>query len=275
MARRSWSHLAWLTLGTTLLALSPVLAERTRPAVAVLGFQNRSGYGGKLLGRRAADQLALDLGLTGYWRVLDRAQCDRVCAERDLSPPYAVGSLQELGHALEADLVFTGIVQSVEISPRSGEVRTRLYVEAVDQVAGQPVLGVQQLAVEARTDKQPVATDVLVGRAMAQVCAAAAALSAQGPGVQGQVSDPGDGKVLTLTFADKVTLEAGQRLLLYRAVPEGDQRVAGKLIGSLMVVETKAGACRAKVLGQAGDIHTEDLAVTIGAPPKRPTGGQK
>ena len=275
MRRRRLAHLTGLALGTLLLMLSPALAERTRPAVVVLPLQNLSNYGGKLLGRRAADQLALDLGTTGYWRVLDRAQADRACQQRDLTPPFAVGYLQEIGFALNADLVFSGAVQSVAIAPRTGEVTVRVYVEAVDQVSGQAALGTIQTATQTRDAAKPLPTDVLVGQALALACGAAAAFSAQGPGAQGELSDPADSKLVVVKFAPEVTLAAGQRLLLYRSSLDGDQRVAGKLIASLMVVEGKAGACRARVLGKAGDIHTDDLALTIGAPPTRSRGGAK
>lgn len=238
-------------------------AVKFRPAVAVLTVQNLSNHGGGLLGRRAADQLALDLGNTGAWRVLDRAQTDRACRQRELSPPYAVGYMQAVGHALGADLVAGGTVQTVTVDARAGVARLALYVEIVDQVSGQLVVGAQQKAEARRDSAKPEPTDVLVGRALAEACAKAAKLSAAGPGAQGEVTDPGDGKAVVLKLADQAVLKPGQRLLLYRAITEGEERLPGKLIAAVMVAKSDATTTEARVLARSGDIHTGDIAVTI------------
>ncbi|MEI6501501.1 MAG: hypothetical protein WCP21_10825, partial [Armatimonadota bacterium] len=115
-----------------------------RPGAVVLGFGNTSAYSGHLLGRRAADQLALDLGGSGVWRVLDRAQTDRACEQRDLRSPYATAYLQELGHALGGDVLFTGTVQKLEVDPKEGKIAVTVYVEALDQVSGQTALATLQ-----------------------------------------------------------------------------------------------------------------------------------
>lgn len=256
-------------LGAMLAALvgagmAPASAAAFRPAVAVLLLQNLSPYGGRLLGRRAADQLALDLGATGLWRVLDRAQTDRACQQRELRPPYAGGYMQEVGFALGADLIFSGTLQSVEISAAAGRVRVALYAEAIDQVSGQVVLGTRQTAEVTRDAKRPEPTDVLVSQALASACAAVAKLSAAGPQVQAQIDDPRDGKSVTLKLPAETTLATGQRLLLYRAVPEGAGHVPGKLLAALMVSRASAGSCEAQVLAHSGDIHSGDLAFTVG-----------
>lgn len=246
-----------------LLALSPCHAG-FRPGAAVLSFQNTSVYSGHLLGRRAADQLALDLGASGLWRVVDRAQCDRACAQRDLRPPYAVAYQQELGHALGADVIFAGAVQRLEVDPKLGRIRVTVYVEATDQVSGQSILGTLQSGEARRNERTPEPTDVLIGEALARACGAVAEAAARSTGIIATVADPGDGKTVSLTLPPGAVVRSGYRFLLYRAVTEGGEHVPGKLIAALMAVETPTTAtCRLKVLARAGDIHTGDIAVSV------------
>ena len=234
-----------------------------RPGALVLTFANSSLYSGHLLGRRAADQLALDLGASGAWRVVDRAQADRALAQRDLTPPYAVAYLQEMGHALGGDVIFTGAIQKLDVDAKLGKLSVSLYVEATDQVSGQTVLGTLQTGEARANPASPEPTDVLIGRAVADATAKAAAVAAQGTGAMAMVADPGDAKTVVLKPAPGAALASGTRLFLYRAVTEGDQPTPGKLIATLMITKVSPDTVVAKVLGRAGDIHTGDLAVSI------------
>lgn len=274
MAAGSGQRWWWVALGSMMLgwAVGPEAGAEPahRPQVVVLCLQNSSNFGGRLLGRRAADQLAVDLGATGAWRVVDRAQTDRAAAQRDLQPPYAVAYMQQIGHALGGDLIVAGAVQRVEVDPRLGAVRVGLLVEMVDQVAGQAVMTVLQTGTVRRNAREPEPTDVLVGKALALASAEAVRASAVGLGFMGSVSAPSDGKTVQLKLPADAAAQTGQRLLIYRGVVEGDQRTPGKLIATAMISEITGESCRARVLGSAGDIHTGDLAVTLGRLEKRP-----
>jgi hypothetical protein len=249
------------------LAAAPCEAS-FRPGVLVLPFQNASTYSGHLLGRRAADQLALDLGGSGVWRVVDRADTDRAIQQRRLQPPYAVAYLQELGHALGGDLIFTGAIQKLDVEPKIGRLAITIYCEATDQVSGQSVLATAQMGESRRNDREPVPTDVLIGQALADACAKVAALAARNTGVVAEVSDPDEAKTVTLKLPAGASIASGSRFLLYRAVLEGQEHVPGKLIGSLMVTEVRGDQCTARVLARIGDIHSGDIAVSVCLPEK-------
>jgi len=253
----------WWGLAALLWAAPQLPAAPFRPGAVVLDFQNVSGYSGRLLARRAADQLALDLGATGCWRVIDRSQTRRAAAQRDLRAPYAVGLMQELSHALGADVVFSGAIQKLEVNPKAGSVRLTVLVEAVDQISGQSVLATVQTGEVLRRDRAPEPTDVVVGEALAAACALAAKAAAVNTGLLLTVTDPGDGKAVRLSPGPGVIVARGYRLLLYRAVVDGEERVPGKLIAALMVADCGPDACQAQVLARAGDIHTDDIAVSI------------
>lgn len=239
-----------------------------RPGALVLPFNNSSVYSGHLLGRRAADQLALDLGATGAWRVVDRAQADRAAEQRDLRPPYAVAYLQDLGHALGGDVIFSGAIQKLEVDPKLAKITVTIYVEGTDQVSGQSVLGTLQTGEARANAAAPEPTDVLIGRALADATAKAAAAAAKGTGVTGTISEPGDAKTVTLKLAPGAQAATGMRFLLYRAGLEGDQPTPTKLIATLMVTKTSADSATANVLARSGDIHTGDIAVSICSPTK-------
>jgi len=234
-----------------------------RPGAVVLGFGNTSAYSGHLLGRRAADQLALDLGGSGVWRVLDRAQTDRACEQRDLRSPYATAYLQELGHALGGDVLFTGTVQKLEVDPKEGKIAVTVYVEALDQVSGQTALATLQTGEARRDARTPQPTDVLIGLALADASAKVAARAAQSTGLIATVTDPDEAKAVVLKLSAGAVVKSGDRFLLYRAVPEGEDRVPGKLIALLMVTAATGDTCRTSVLARSGDIHTDDIAVSV------------
>lgn len=254
--------LSWGLAALLLLSTAPAWAA-FRPGAAVLDFQNVSAYSGHLLGRRAADQLALELGATGSWKVVDRMQTRRAALQRELRAPYAVGLMQELAHAIGGDMIFTGAIQKVEVSPKSGTTRLTLLVEAIDQISGQSAMATVHTGEAVRQEKMPQPTDVLVGEALAAAAALAAKAISAGTGAMVQVMEPGDGKTVRLKPASGVQMRSGCRLLLYRSVLEDQERVPRKLIGTLMLTNCGPEACTARVLAKAGDIHTDDIAVTV------------
>ncbi len=259
---RSRQVLSW-GLAALLLTASQLWAAPFRPGAAVLDFQNVGGYSGHLLSRRAADQLALDLGATGCWRVIDRTQTRRAAQQRGLKPPYAVGLMQELAHAVAADVVFTGAVQKLEVNAREATIRLTLLVECVDQISGQRAAATVQVGEVTAREKAPAPTDVLVGEALATASAQAAKAVSVNTGLALTVTDPGEGKTVQLKPAAGVQVKSGYRLLLYRALVEGEERTPGKLLAALMVSEVGADTCKAQVLARAGDIHTDDIAISI------------
>lgn len=261
-------QVAFVGLAALLCLLAAPCHAAFRPGALVLNFNNTSVYSGHLLGRRAADQLALDLGATGAWRVIDRAQADRAAEQRGLLPPYAVAYLQEIGHALGGDVIFSGAIQKLDVDAKLGKLTVTVYVEATDQVSGQSVLGTLKTGEARANPAVPEPTDVLIGRALADATAKVAAAAALGTGAAATLADPGDAKTVTLKLAGQATVTTGMRFLLYRAVTEDGQPTPGKLIATLMVTKTGGDSATASVLARSGDIHTGDLAVSICSPAK-------
>lgn len=264
-----------LVLGLAALLIPLVAASAApafRPSAAVLPFQNVSIYSGHMLARRAADQLALSLGGTGTWRVIDRTQTDRALQQRELAPPYAVAYLQEIAHALEADVVFTGAVQKLEVDAKLGLLKVTVLVEAVDRIAGQTLLASVQTGEVRRNETKPQPTDVLIGEALANALDKMAALAGRDTGLLTTVAAPQDGKSVSLKRSDNDTIHSGQRFLLYRATVDDGQKTPGKLIATVMVTDVSADSYKAQVLARSGDIHTDDFVVSIGSsePPATP-----
>jgi hypothetical protein len=241
----------------------PGHAATYRPGAAVLVFNNLSTYSGYLLGRRAADQLALDLGATGQWRVVDRARTDEACQQRELRPPYAVAYMQAVGHALGTEVIFTGTVQKVEIDPVRGGVKVTILVEAFDQISGQSILATLASGEARANEEQAVPTDIVVNYALARACNEAAKAAEPVNTISGAVADPRDSLTATVKLPAGTTTPTGLRFLIYRAVNEGQETSAGKLIATAMVTRSTTGSCEVQILGRASELHTGDLAYSL------------
>ncbi|HIE51326.1 MAG TPA: hypothetical protein EYP85_06170 [Armatimonadetes bacterium] len=123
------------TLVTTIVTWGPypVQAQFVKPVI-VLDFDNRSGFGGKLLGSVAAAALVLELGTKGY-EVQPQDEVQREIAALGLRPPYDPSDLQRLGARLDVEEVITGEVLRVvthDEPPMSAAVVIAVRVYDVD-----------------------------------------------------------------------------------------------------------------------------------------------
>jgi len=101
--------------------------------VIVLDFENQSGYGGALLGRTAADALALELPQHNY-EVVDRGQVEREMAAMEMRRPYDRLELRELGLRIGVLEVITGEILAVRTKEegRGRMARVSLAIEVYE-----------------------------------------------------------------------------------------------------------------------------------------------
>jgi len=252
-------------LGSISLAAEDTAGQSIRPRLAAMQFHDYSAYRGHLLGRRAADALYVALEATGRWRLLEPSAVRQACADMHLTPPFAVGYQQALGYRLNADVIVTGRVEGVRISPAEGTVTINLVLDFVDRVCGQSIMPLQISGSSRRADGGPRPTDIIVSEALADACSRIVAIVQTVPACAAKVVDT-SGTQLTLEPLTEVPLTGGDRLLLYRA--NGDEQAGPKLVALLMVKRAEAGRITATVLDRIGDIYTGDVAVCVG--PARP-----
>ncbi len=250
-----------VAVGSMSLAAGDTAGERIRPRLAVMQFHDYSEYQGHLLGRRTADALYVALQSTGRWRLIEPAAVRQACEDMDLRPPFAVGYQQALGHRVNADVIVTGRVEGVRISPAEGTVTVNLILDFIDRICGQSIMALQVSGSSRRGDGGPRPTDIIVSEALADACGRIVAITETVPACAAEVV-AATGNQLTLQPRTDVPLTAGDRLLLYRA--RGDEQSGAKLVAVLMVRRADAARVTATVLDRISDIYTGDLAVCVG-----------
>jgi len=117
-------------------------AQVQRPiTVAVLNFSNSSGYGGALLGNRAAAAVEAQMIESGRYDVVKRELVTRTMEDLNLSFPLGPSGLTQLATRLEADSIVTGDVQRVVRDPKTNQVTVTLRLEMTDRSSGELVNG--------------------------------------------------------------------------------------------------------------------------------------
>src|SRR5947209_3153027 len=123
-------------------SLRPAAAQaRADRTVIVMDFNNRSGIGGPLLGRRAAAAMSLQLRQTDNWDPVSQSDTDKQIAASKLHPPFDRVALQTLARALDASMVLTGDVLSASVSQNPAEARVKIVVKLMDVGSGELVNG--------------------------------------------------------------------------------------------------------------------------------------
>ena len=235
------------------------------PRLAVLEFHDYSHYRGHLLGRRAAETLQVTLQATGRWQLIECAVARRACREMGLAPPFAAGYQQAIAHRIGAEVIVTGRIEGLEISPAAGTVTVKLVLEFVERIGGQSVLSMKVTGSAQRDHPGPRPTDIIVAEALAAACAEVATIAATVPASPAEVVAVDD-KSLTLRVGADAALRTGDIMLLYRI--KSSPRPGAELLAVLMVKNAAGTTVRAAILETLGTIYTGDLAVCVG--PARP-----
>lgn len=158
-----------------LFALMTSLGVGTAPAMAqdaggatqtvvVLDFSTPNGTD-PLVGRKAADALAVELQRTGEYTVISRQRLlDEVGKQAGLQPPFNDTAQIRLAQALGAASVFSGQVASVDVVPGQSA-RARIVVRQLDASTGDYINGTQNI--ESTEQKlTTVANEILVDEAI-------------------------------------------------------------------------------------------------------------
>lgn len=151
--RRSWTcrqvarllSLVFMTPLATLAMPLPAHAAGSTIAgsipVAVVDFHNDSRFGGTMLGRRAADAVAVALSLTDRFDVAKRSDVENQLAALGLNPPLDAVALMKLGSALQEDSIISGRVLSASVTANPRQAKVTLAVEMRDVSSGELVNG--------------------------------------------------------------------------------------------------------------------------------------
>ncbi len=131
--------LMWLL---TPFGIPPARAQLVQlPRIAVIDFQNKSGYGGASIARAATDAVASEFQKTGRYEVLARGEIEQQLKDLDLAPPLSKTGYLRLGRALQLESIVAGDVEAVTFTGSPKQAQVTLTVKVIDVASGEPVNG--------------------------------------------------------------------------------------------------------------------------------------
>ncbi|GBC92755.1 hypothetical protein HRbin15_01232 [bacterium HR15] len=131
--------LVWLLQPLSMLTAQTQVVQL--PRIAVIDFQNKSGYGGGSIARAATDAVAGEFQKTGRYEVLARGEIEQQLKDLDLSPPLSKTGYLRLGRALQLESIVAGDVEAITFVGSPKQAQVTLTVKVIDIASGEPVNG--------------------------------------------------------------------------------------------------------------------------------------
>lgn len=238
-------------------ASAPAQAQAPIQTVVVLDFAVAGGLD-PLLGRKAADAMAVELQRSGDFEVVTRQRVEEAVGQQaGLQPPFNDTAQVRLAQAVGARSVFSGRVADVNIAP-SRSARVRLEVKQLDAATGDYINGT---GVTETTEQklQSVANEILVDEAINKASFSAVRSIKQTTLPEGQVLNTTTDDV-ELSIGARNGVASGQRYTVLRDVFNKAKQITERVkIGELTVsrVESDQSVGRLSAGGAAG-IRTGD-----------------
>jgi hypothetical protein len=264
--RRSW--LLVLFVGFALLLGASFLQAQGKKRileVAILDFNNLSKYEGKMVGRRAADAVAMSLTTVAgdYFTILSRADLENKMEAEGISYPLDKVDMVRLGRDLGLDGIITGTVIQVEISHSNGATQAAAQVacQMFDISTEEPITGAVATGKSSPKYDYTGDIDILVDEALNK-----AAFQIAQQFVSFAVRGVPEFTILT-TMGDEVLLNAGSR----QGIKVGMEMVVlrgGEKVGRIKVKEVTLTDATATILEAPRGIQGGDkVRIVYEAPP--------
>jgi hypothetical protein len=253
-------------------ALSSVPAHAQDPiaqTVVVLDFATTDGID-PLLGRKAADALAVELQRSGDFKVVTRQQLQEAVGQQaGLQPPFNDTAQVRLAQALGASSVFSGQITGVQVTPGQSA-RVRALVRQLDAATGDYINGTQNI----ETTEQKltaVANEILIDEAINKVTFAAVRSMRQTTLPTGAVLNTTRND-MELSIGSRNGVSVGQRYTVLRDVNSPTRGVTERVkIGEVTVRRVDADQATAVVTaGGAAGVRTGDFVREIFVAPTSP-----
>ena len=254
---------------------APVAQAQGAPAqsVIVLDFATDSGID-PLVGRKAADGLAVELQRSGSYTVVPRQTVEETVAQQaGLQPPYNDIAQIKLAEAVNASSVFSGRVSSVQVT-NGRMARVTLEAKQLDVVTGDYINGT---VVSESTEQKlgEVANEILVDEAINKAVFAAVRSMRQTTLPTGTVLNVATDEVV-LSIGANAGVSVGERFSVLRDKYDRARNVTERRkIGEVTVTRVNATQSSARVSagGQEG-VDTSDRVRQIFVPGSYPTVGR-
>ena len=131
--------LLWLLQPISVLTAQTQL--RALPRIAVVDFQNKSGYGGGGIARAATDAVASEFQKTGRYEVMARGEVEQQLKDLDLAPPLSKTGFLRLGRALQLESIVAGDIEAITFAGSPKQAQVTLTVKVIDIASGEPING--------------------------------------------------------------------------------------------------------------------------------------
>ncbi len=226
---------------------TPVAQAQGAPAQSVIVLDFATGPGlDPLLGRKAADGLAVELQRSGSFDVVPRSRVEEaVDQQAGLQPPYNNTAQIKLAETVNASSVFSGKIASVEVNPGRAA-RVTLEVSQLDVITGDFINGT--VVSEATEQKLgTVASEILVDEAINKSVFAAVRSLRQTTLPLGTVLNVGTDEFVISIGADGGA-SVGQKYTLLRDKYDAARNVTERRkIGEITIARVNANQSNARL----------------------------
>jgi len=225
----AWRWVAQFLIGALTIqwvgtAAAQITAEEEKPPpvprVVVLDFETPKDQP-EILGRKAADAVALALADTGRYEVISRTELETAVQRLRLTPPLLPTQYALLARELKARFVVYGKVVRVIIDEKAGRAGVQLQMLFHDRYLDVPVNGAHVLAM---TPPRPgITPDILIDHALSLAAKQAVqqAMATRLP--EGQIMQR-VGKSVIINRGHDQGIRDGMQLWVYRLVRDPERR---------------------------------------------------
>jgi hypothetical protein len=261
--RRTWTTRAVSLGALSMLAvglLYPLGAARAYaqlvqlPRVAVLDFENKSGYGGASIARAATDAVASEYQKSRKYEVLARGEIEQQLKDLDLALPLDKIGFLRLGRALQTESLITGEVNAVTFVGSPKQAQVVLTVRVIDIASGEPINGAVATGLSNRRPGYAGDDDTLVQEAIRNAAFEAVRIINNYTIPEATVLTTRAGKEVLLTRGIRGGLQPGMEMIVVRR---------GEEVGRIRVTQVSDSDAVAEIIDFGRGIQSEDRARAI------------
>lgn len=261
--RRTWTTRTTLLGALSMLAvglLYPLGAVRAYaqlvqlPRVAVLDFENKSGYGGASIARAATDAVAGEYQKSRKFEVLARGEIEQQLKDLDLALPLDKTGFLRLGRALQTESLITGEVNAVTFVGSPKQAQVVITVRVIDIASGEPINGAVATGLSNRRPGYTGDDDTLVQEALRNAAFEAVRIINNYTIPEATILTTRAGKEVLLTRGIRGGLQPGMEMIVVRR---------GEEVGRIRVTQVSDSDAVAEIIDFGRGIQSEDRARAI------------
>jgi len=224
------------------------------PRVAVLEFENKSGYGGASIARAATDAVAGEYQKLRKYEVLARGEIEQQLKDLDLALPLDKTGFLRLGRALQTESLITGEVNAVTFVGSPKQAQVVITVRVIDIASGEPINGAVATGLSNRRPGYTGDDDTLVQEAIRNAAFEAVRIINNYTIPEATILTTRAGKEVLLTRGIRGGLQPGMEMIVVRR---------GEEVGRIRVTQVSDSDAVAEIIDFGRGIQSEDRARAI------------